>query len=341
MAEPIPTVEVFKNNSSGGMFAQRASDPILSRIDALLQAFWEREAKYKEYGDLADRLYTCCELFWALDGWLKEADRNKNDSTLKARRPGVQKLYESVAHRLAEHFYVTVNVLPRELENMYGKEMVEHGKKTDLLWVGKRTSEIMKKMKDPLLDTLNPVYKDRATAQQYRVFFKGGLAYQMPWWEPSKDMKPVKVDTVKYFKQGTMSKEGRAGFVLGLNRDLYIAQHFSNAQGAFYHSSYLAGGKVQCAGELKIVDGKFTMISNYSGHYQPGKQQMLSLVETLKTNGVDLKKVVVLINTGKKEADNKTVIVDRFKADAFLTKKGTMTDADKLAKTDPFLVGLL
>jgi hypothetical protein len=348
-------VAAWKASSSAGIFASRASDPILTRIDTLM-AIYEAKAG-KTYQEQFDRHLVLCEVFYALDAWLKDANADKKSSTKKARRPGVDALYASVAEELAWWYGTTVNVLPMELENHFGKDMVKHGATEDAKWLSGKAKNIrgaidayMSKetkgafkgsFKDPFHESINnPVYKDRAFVERYRVFFKKGIAYQSPWWDDkAKDAAPVKLDTAKYFKKGSMSKDGRAGFVLSMSRDLYVGQHFvSTTKDAFYHSSYLAGKTVQCAGELKCTDGRITMISNYSGHYQPKVNHLLNLVQMLTTHGCSLKKMAVL-NLAGHEPDTKPpkAIVKIYKAEDFLKKKGKMTDEDELTVNDKFV----
>lgn len=353
----IPTLAEWKEQSNGGLFASRSDDAILTRIDTLVGAYNAREKSAKEWMDVFDRHYILFELYWCLDSWLKEADRDRNDATIKKRRPGVQKLYEAVVFILCAYYSVTPNVLPRELEEHFGKEMVEHGKKTDAKWakgdLKKLQDDIDKYMaaqskgewkgtfKDPVFETLQPIYKDRVETEQYRIFFRNGLAFQSPWWDKSaRNPAPVRLDTKTQYKKETLSNEGRAGYALSMSRDLYVAQHFVNRDAAFYHSSYLKGEKVQCAGELRCIAGQITMVNNYSGHYQPKGDSLVSLLEHLAANKVNMSKMSCLVMRDDPN-DKNASIVDCYKAADFLKKKGKMADGDKLDKTDKFIVDSL
>lgn len=86
------------------------------------------------------------------------------------------------------------------------------------------------------------------------------------------------------------SGKGFGIFVFGTNGEIYIGSH---VKGERHHSSFLAGGNIDAAGEIVIKDGRLVMIKDKSGHYQPGKRHILKALEALKERGVDLRGVDV------------------------------------------------
>lgn len=66
--------------------------------------------------------------------------------------------------------------------------------------------------------------------------------------------------------------------------DLYTIEVFDAARdaGYYHHSSLLAGEEVMCAGTIKIIRGKLIFISNDSGHYQPGLDELLDVCIAIK-----------------------------------------------------------
>ncbi len=88
---------------------------------------------------------------------------------------------------------------------------------------------------------------------------------------------------------------GVAGFSMGLNRNIYARKHsnYDAAKGSFYHSCYLEGREVLCTGCITVVNGELTYINNWSGHYQPSRQQLSLAVQALRARGVDITNVVV------------------------------------------------
>ncbi|HVY62814.1 MAG TPA: hypothetical protein VHF22_14250, partial [Planctomycetota bacterium] len=95
MPEALLTLAEWKAQSSGGIFARRSSDSVLTHIDGLLAMYHAKGLSAKSYDDRAERHYILCELFFALDNWLKE-EKKKSDGTKRARKPGVEKLYKLV-----------------------------------------------------------------------------------------------------------------------------------------------------------------------------------------------------------------------------------------------------
>jgi hypothetical protein len=77
-----------------------------------------------------------------------------------------------------------------------------------------------------------------------------------------------------------------------------------SVNGVFHHSSFLAGGEVASAGDIKVVGGEIKSISNNSGHYKPGAAFLWQAVRQLEILGVDLGQVTVeVLNAGDIKAD--------------------------------------
>ena len=82
---------------------------------------------------------------------------------------------------------------------------------------------------------------------------------------------------------------------MGLNRNIYARKHsnYDAAKGSFYHSCYLEGREVLCTGCITVVDGELKYINNWSGHYQPSRQQLSLAIQALRARGVDITNVRV------------------------------------------------
>jgi hypothetical protein len=61
--------------------------------------------------------------------------------------------------------------------------------------------------------------------------------------------------------------------------------------GQVHHSTFLAGGPVKTAGEMKIKKGVLTELNNASGHYKPSAASTQQALADLKALGVNVKKV--------------------------------------------------
>ncbi len=81
---------------------------------------------------------------------------------------------------------------------------------------------------------------------------------------------------------------GYAIYVMDGQGNLYANQH---KVGIFHHSSFLAGGDVTGAGEIKIERGAVKAITNKSGHYLPTSEEMVQVFEELEARGVNLSAV--------------------------------------------------
>ena len=84
------------------------------------------------------------------------------------------------------------------------------------------------------------------------------------------------------------SGEGYGVFVLSPSGEFYVGEHRIQR---FHHTSFLAGGEVRAAGEVKIQKGKLLEITNKSGHYKPTEEHTLALLDHLASNGVPLRGV--------------------------------------------------
>jgi hypothetical protein len=107
-----------------------------------------------------------------------------------------------------------------------------------------------------------------------RVQFRGGLLYM-----PNGKLLDTRNMVTAH------SGPGFAIFVMSAEGHIHAGSH---AVGHRHHSSFLAGGDVAGAGELKVLDGRLLWISNKSGHYQPDLFMLLQVIQELKTAGVPL-----------------------------------------------------
>ncbi|MEH1965086.1 eCIS core domain-containing protein [Nostoc sp.] len=117
---------------------------------------------------------------------------------------------------------------------------------------------------------------------QFRLTITGGQLYQ----------NKLKFDTTNMFT--TFQGRGWSLYVMDPNGEFYAG---SSKVGLFHHSSFLAGGAVAGAGELKTdSSGSLKQINNKSGHYQPDQDQMFQVLTQLKNKGVDLNIPLFLMN---------------------------------------------
>ena len=83
----------------------------------------------------------------------------------------------------------------------------------------------------------------------------------------------------------SFSGRGFGIFVMTTNGVFYSGGH---NVGIFHHSSFTGGSDVAGAGEMKVVNGKLTELTNKSGHYKPDKKSSVQVLYALKVAGIDL-----------------------------------------------------
>ncbi len=234
----LPSAADWKRDSSVS-YVRRASDPVLSRIDNLLDAF--SRAK-----DAGERTYILSELYFAGNYWLRNFKQVNKLTTMNAKRePAIRVLFRCVVKKMAFFFDCGVQALPNALERYFGRSLSEHGRR---------------------LDSANNshYFLKRAELEKFKLRFKAGRVYQLPWREYMKN-KDVKLqpansqlihDQTKRVDKGyKFLRTDWACFVMSMSRDLYMAPHLGGqAAGSSIagvvpkcHSSYLAGLPVLCS----------------------------------------------------------------------------------------------
>ena len=273
MLTRIPTSSEFQaaTNLKVVVSGKRNTDQILLRIDHLLD---EYNAGESMHGSVA--VAGLGKLYYALDRWLQMADRQSPEVNTR-RRPAVEELYKFVVKRLCDEVRVPVNLLPGWLSETFGRGMGAHGAEVDL--------------KNASAD-----YISREHLMKFRLEFRGGVAFQQDFLHNSTTMVPANSESIRGDGAGNPIHEGFSGYVVGMSGDFYSSPHMvGTAQkgNGFFHSSYLGGHEVMCAGEIKIVRGVIEEINNDSGHYRPDVRNVVMAVEMLAMYGVDLRRLMV------------------------------------------------
>ncbi|MGA2721369.1 MAG: hypothetical protein ABSG79_03045 [Bryobacteraceae bacterium] len=234
------------------------------------------------------RLAYECDLFFTIDYWLKYY---KSNSALYEGDQAnvVQQLYLEIVNMLCTAFKVSVNVLPRELETMFGRELTGEGHKVDVEW------------------GQGGYVKDKTELGKYRLRFKDGKVYQYPWWEASPSngalvlAESKRAQPTKSVHVGASTDKPNWGYcVMTMNREIYMAQHAmperlpnGKLKLGTYHSYYLQGQPTQFAGSMLIKNGAVEGVCPDSGHYKPTDNSTLALLWALQMFGVSLDGVAV------------------------------------------------
>lgn len=81
-------------------------------------------------------------------------------------------------------------------------------------------------------------------------------------------------------------------YVWDMHSRLYINRKMP---GRFHHSSFVAGGAVKAAGSIVVEDGVLRQITTWSGHYRPRLSDISAFLEWLKSKGVNMETVELLV----------------------------------------------
>ena len=276
----IPTPGQFQHDSSV-TFAFRKDDTILTHIDWILERYQSRVRLGNE--PVAPAILS--HLFMTCNFWIKSYHEG-NQRMKKERYPAVLALFEAAVNRLCELLQCHRGNLPYILEEIYGRDMHAHGFQVDY-------------------DSQRAHYMDKDERQVYRMRFKGGLAYQYPWWSSSAPMRLVPAESSHAYT--AIRRKGENGnaedasqdfgcFVMTLERELYMAKPLvgdAGSQEGMFHSSLTAGGVVTMAGSMLIRNGKILAIRSDSGHYKPTRMNLGLLLQALAMYGVNLKQITL------------------------------------------------
>ncbi len=305
--QSFPTLQDWKKMSyvsmmtlSGGSVAEgwRRMDPVLLRIDALVDAY--NQAKNGD-GKAGELQYLLGELFLATVYWANHYMKDSQHMDAR-RKAAVMSLSFTVTKELANALQCPPGEVGTRLYNMFGKAL-EHDK--------------------ALTDAKDPShYLDAAKRQQWRIIFRGGKAYRFTDRKATLESL-VPLDTREYAgvmtAVGDEERGGDCGYALSMSNDLYVAPLLGRDIGKYhkpgeraqvvnyqakkkgvgveiktnldeapvYHSSFLGGWPVQCAGMITAKDGIITAVTNESGHYQPKDTALVKLLQLLKQVGMD------------------------------------------------------
>ncbi|MBL8222905.1 MAG: hypothetical protein JNL62_26940 [Bryobacterales bacterium] len=297
----IPTAKQFLRDSSV-TFAIRKNDIILTHLDWLLGKLEDTPGK---------RPVILCDLFLTANFWIKlYHDRNPNLS--RERYPVILALFESVVNALASLWGCSPMKVAQTIREIYGRDMHTHGFCVD-------HGEARAKYFSPM------------ESEQYRLRFKGGLAYQYQWWEDKASHRLVPADSYRCYtamwrkaENGAKatSTPGYAIFMMDIERNVYMGKANVGDLGSnagTFHSSFNRGGLVTMAGTIYIVNGKIEAIRADSGHYQPTELNMALFLQALAMYGVKIDTILLFSYDGE----------SRGFALNFLKSKMSWTEFDK------------
>jgi len=260
----IPTLTQWEKDSpSDTPGVSRSQDPALAVIDGLVDGL-------QHVTSHGSRCYRLAELFFATMWWL---NHRKDMPGFKPgmdsqRRAAMLRLNLCAANKLALMLWCPVSELARELQDIYGVGMVGHGIKTDKEEGGR--------------------YMSADERERWRVIFKKGMAYHFGFTASTKSELELWNTGAGY----DSSSRAGVGFVMSMSGDLFAGQ-FGFGSLPKYHSSFMSGMPVLCAGTICIESGRITRICNDSGHYAPVDMSLSKVLQRLRLCGVNLTQITV------------------------------------------------
>ena len=141
-------------------------DSQINMISSMIGAF--------HHSSISEQLYILCNLYYGVSNWLASAPKRGSPGQVggmiwlqQARRPVVQRLYMLVISYLKWHFKLsTVDLVPDALTHFFGREMGAHGAGVDQFCGQKGILR----------------YLTEAERDKFKIRFKDGIGYQLPWW---------------------------------------------------------------------------------------------------------------------------------------------------------------
>ena len=288
--QDIPSMLDWRKSCYGRWYTSTSHDKLLMEIERQIDQYPKIKAHYMQ-----NRQVNTFALVRALGNifdltrrWIQQ--NQLLTSKTRPRSPAIEGLNLCAAKILRTLFGIQnpneVAQIDQKLRGYLLKPMSDHGHEVD---------------DNPLPFNTPLIYLNDEEAKSKQVYWRGGLAHQQQVMGRTPILQ--KMDTTDWLEQGWRNgahtgkenngKIGVAGFALSYDKVFYANKHEKGAGGWFFHSSYLRGRPVLCAGCMTIVDGQLTYINNGSGHYQPAPKQLYMALEVLRMLDVRLNDVVV------------------------------------------------
>jgi hypothetical protein len=254
--EKFPSLAAWKKDSFVGNLLKpiRKDDLALTRIDEQVDLY----SRSKE----GQRLYVAGEIFFTTMWWLNNFKFQPNKMDAR-RSPAILRLNLSAANQVAKLLRCPIGEVASRLQAIYGTGMSIHGHRVD--------------------SAQNPHYLTNSERERWRVFFWNGRAHALN----------MDGDALVPVETSNFSTEGRPGkgFVMTLSGGFFVAP--LSGMAVKYHSCFMGGEPILCAGTLEVEGGQITRIKNDSGHYQPVDATLVELLRKLRYSGVNIAKITV------------------------------------------------
>jgi hypothetical protein len=170
-------------------------------------------------------------------------------------------LRKNPGDQAGKDFYTWLDKMPDLQRVMLVANADKAGTESSTLMRGTQAGNIKPSMVKAFMQGV--AYLDRAGRRSYKVLIKAGTLYSNKGGVET-ELSTMQMSTV-------FSGKGFGIWVISKKGNLYVGNH---VKGMLHHSSFLAGNKVMCGGEIWARNGKIQFLSGKSGHYEPGKENM-------------------------------------------------------------------
>ena len=133
--------------------------------------------------------------------------------------------------------------------------------------------------------------EEYGTAQMSAIWRRSGITTNVTYLYTESERAPYRI----YFKDGLIvdasgvplcqSTACSGIYVMTPSHEIYFKPGHAEP-GSFQHSSFLAGGDLRSAGDIKIYSGKVLYIDNSSGHYKIPWEDNVQIIMEFRKNGV-------------------------------------------------------
>lgn len=287
--QQMPSYSKWKSESSA-VFALRSSDKLLKQIDGLVRLYHQKPESQLEIS---------YQLYRATSYWMKHVGGKVKGS--ERRFEAIENLHQFIEAEFRRIFDVDPQDMDQLLTLVFGKPVHVAYDDGEVFNEGRTVAYLV----------------DEGLRRNHKLVFRKGLAYRRG-----------KEGLLLYDTTDEVGKDGPGEAIFVMDRDgkVYTGSY---AKSEFHHSSFLAGGWSMSAGVMKITRGQIESVCPDSGHYQPGKQQMLNLVERLKTYNVNLQKLTVKLFSYETDGPYKgqpkmkagNYVWDSSRGDVFLSRR--------------------
>jgi hypothetical protein len=287
----MPSYKDWQKKSSV-IFAFRSTDRVLKQIDDLVKLYWRMPDGQAE---IAYQIYRATTYWMKYVGVKFKGTERRMDS--------IEGLHAYIKKSFAQAYNLDLDEIDDLLLMIFGKPV----------HVAYEDTEVFNESRTVLY------VKDEQERRKYKLAFRKGLAYK----------RDQEGNLVLYDTQHETGKDadGESIFVMDRHGRIYTGSY---NRGEFHHSSFLSGFWSTSAGVMKVTRGQIVTVCPDSGHYQPGPQQMLNIVERLKTLGVELHKLTVRLFDIEKDGKFKgqpkqkygKYVWDERRGDQFLATRG-------------------